>query len=654
MRTHRVFPALQPWLWRASLLRELVAVEHLVAARIEPVTRGREPSAFVDLHFADGGRCVTIPLVYLDLAQLELRESDPLVFPHGILGIVPDARARDVVELLFPRLERQAMTGGFWAEQILRFGNAETFDAARARGFFGAAPLAGTLPRIAAAAYARRFAAGKHVMAYGYVAAEAAAFLAGVATSCSIIGPDDAEARAWYGEFDSAGLDVTYDLAVGDAPEPVNATVVVRTDPGAPGTPVRVATPVPADVMLDFAPAGAAAGSFTVQATREPFGRPATVPVAPLVAAGSSGRIAIVVRPDAAESPDTDTDEAAGLAQALRAEGFTAEVVVGEDALAAFAPDLVHLYGVRPGGYARRIAEWASEARKPLAVQALYESPAAGGYWGATVSPYCFSYSGDDRSVGTYVEMLARRAVEVDGIAAGTPYAPAIAGLADAERVLALADVVLVNSEQERALVDALRPRRPTYVVPPVPPATGAQEPVGARVGTDPFVLVHAPIWPEANQLLLARAALDIGAPLVLAGPVADPIYAERLREFAPDNVLLIDEPGPHAAAALYRAAAVVADAAWMTRGHGRLLAAAASGAAVVTSQARWLDLPEDDHWRVDPADFRSIGRGIGEAWDAAIRSDSRVRSAAAFARERIASAAAGIVATYAKIVQAI
>jgi glycosyltransferase involved in cell wall biosynthesis len=654
MRTHRVFPALQAWVWRASLLRELVSAEHLVAARIEPVTRGREPSAFVDLHFADGARCVTIPLVYLDLAQLELRESDPLVFPHGILGIVPDARARDVVELLFGRLERQAMTGGFWREETLRYGNGATFDAARARGFFGAAPLAVTLPRIAAAAYARRFAAGKHVMAYGSGAYEAAAFLSGVATSCAIVGPDDAEARAWYGEFEPAALDLTYDLAVGDAPAPVNAAVIVRTDPGAPGTPVRVATPVPADVMLDFAPAGAAAATFSVQAAREPFARPAALGASPPVAAGSSGRIAIAVRPDAAEAPDADTDEAAGLAQALRAEGFTVEVVAGEDALAAFAPDLVHLYGVRPGGYARRIAEWAAEQRKPLAVHALYESPSTGGYWGAMVSPYCFSYSGDDRSVGTYVEMLARRAVEVDGIAAGTPYAPAIAGAADAERVLALADVVLVNSERERVVVDALRPRRPTYVVPPVPPGTGAQEPVGARVGTDPFVLVHAPIWPEANQLVLARAALDIGAPLVFAGPVADPVYAERLREFAPDNVLLIDEPGPYAAAALYRAAAVVADAAWMTRGHGRLLAAAACGAAVVSSQARWLELPESDHWRVDPADFRSIGRGIGEAWDAAIRSDPRIRSAAVFARERLASGAAAIVATYAKIVQAI
>jgi hypothetical protein len=167
-------------------------------------------------------------------------------------------------------------------------------------------------------------------------------------------------------------------------------------------------------------------------------------------------------------------------------------------------------------------------------------------------------------------------------------------------------------------------------------------------------VLVHAPVWPEANQLLLARAAMSVGVPMVLAGPVAEPAYAERLREFAPDQVVLLDEPSPAVVAALYRAASVVADAAWTARGHARLLTAAALGAAVVCSQNRWIDLPANGSWTVDPADAGSIARGIGEAWDAAVRSDPRVAATAAFARERARSAAAAIVASYAKIVQAI
>jgi hypothetical protein len=412
---------------------------------------------------------------------------------------------------------------------------------------------------------------------------------------------------------------------------------------------------LPADVLVSFDPAdGPPAASFAVTAVRESYGRPQPdIEIAP-AAGGSSGNVAVVVRPDAGIISDADTDEAAALAEALRREGFTVEVVHNEDALAAFAPDLVHLYGVRPGGFARRIAEWAADHRRPLAVHALHEAPEAGGYWGAMVAPYCFSYSADDRSVGTYLEMLARRAVEVDGVGAGAPHAPAIAGLPDSERVLALADVVFVNSERERAVIERLRPRRPTFVVPPVPSAVGAGRSVAEQTGTDPFVLVHAPVWPEANQLLLARAAGEVGVPMVIAGPIAEPAYAERLREFAPDLVYLLGEPAAAEVATLYRSAAVIADAAWTARGHARLVTAAALGAAAVVSQTRWVDLPEGGFWTVDPADSRSIARGIGEAWDAAVRGDARIRETAKFARERLRAAAQGIVAAYAKIVQAI
>lgn len=652
-----MFPALQPWAWRTDLMRELVGGEHLVAARLEPVTRGREPTVFLDLHFSDGERSITLPLVYVDLAQLDIREADPLLFPSVIAGVVSDARACEVIERVLPDLERRAFSGGFWAEEALLYGDGTAFAVARARGFFGAAPLADALPRVAAAVYARRFALGKHVLAYGPQAAEFAGFLGGIAISCSALG-GDADANAWYGEFDAGAADRTYDLAIGGGPSPVTAAVTVRADAEAKdGLRVGVATPLPADLMLSFEDGdGSHRRSFSVVTGREPFERPAPVIETVPSGGGSAGRIAIVVRPDALLAPDSDTAEAAALAVALRREGFVVDVISGLDAPELSPPpDLIHLFGVRPGGFARRIAEWASEQRKPLIVHALYESPAIGGFWGAMVAPYCFSYSGDDRSVSTYLQMLARRGVEVDGVGSNAPYAPPIVGLGDAERVLALADVVLVNSERELAVVEALRPRRPTFIVPPLPTAVAAPgAPIGARVGTEPFVLVHAPIWPEANQLLLARAAASVGVAMVLAGPVADPVYAERLREFVPDQVILLDEPSPESVTTLYRTAAVVADAAWTTRGHGRIATAAAFGAAVVCSQARWIDLPATAGWTVDPADVLSIARGIGDAWDAAIQSDPRIRASAGFARERLSTAAAAILATYAKIVQAV
>jgi hypothetical protein len=144
----------------------------------------------------------------------------------------------------------------------------------------------------------------------------------------------------------------------------------------------------------------------------------------------------------------------------------------------------------------------------------------------------------------------------------------------------------------------------------------------------------------------------------VFAGVIADPIYAERLREFAPSNAVLIGEPDPGSMAALYRAASVVADAAWLTRGHSRLLSAAGGGAAIVSSRARWLELPDVTAWTVDPADVVSVARGIGEAWDAALQRDGErltaIVATARFARERLATATAAIVAAYAKIVQTV
>jgi hypothetical protein len=190
------------------------------------------------------------------------------------------------------------------------------------------------------------------------------------------------------------------------------------------------------------------------------------------------------------------------------------------------------------------------------------------------------------------------------------------------------------------------------FVVPPLPTVEApGGEVIGALVGADPFVLVHAPIGPLENQLLMARAVADVGVPLVLAGPVADPAYAERLREFAGD-LRLFGEPTPAQTAALYRSAAVVADAAWTARGHGRVATAAAAGAAIVVSTARWVDLPLPERWLVDPADVASITRGIGAAWDAASQRAVEIETLAASAVEKLGIAAATIVAAYATIAQ--
>ncbi len=649
MRTHAAFPDLQPWSALPNVVRELADVAHLVAARIEPVTRGREPAAFLDLTFEADGRSLTIPLIYIDLAQLDVREVDPLVFPAAYASLIDDDRARALVDRMFPDLETRAHRDGFRAEEAILYGDAVLFVRAREAGLYGAAPLTRTIPLVAPAVFARRFARNARVLAYGPGAAGCAAFVRDIAGSVTATAGADPTGRAWYGVTESAAGAGGYDLAVGDGPPPARATTIVRFDAAAPGLQVPVVMPLPGDLLLSFDAAdGPVHSRFAVTTEREPFRRMPAVIDMPVVG-GSAGRITLVVRPDALAIPDSDTDEAAAFSAMLRREGFTPVTVASIDALAETTPDLVHLFGVAAGAFALHVATWAAEHHVPLAVHAHRESPDRGGYWGSLVAPYCFGYSADDRSVRSYLDMLARRGVEVDGVTAAMTFAPPETGWADGDRVLRSADIVFVHSAREREAMERVRPSGLTLVVPPLPIVLEPDEVVGALVGHESFVLVHAPIGPAQNQLVLARACADVGVPVVFSGNVEDPGYAERLREFAA-GARLISEPSPGVVNALYRAAAVVADAVWIPRGHGRLMTAAAAGAAIVVSTARWFDLPLPERWRVDPANVVNVARGIGEALDAAARNDAVVGVASSAAREQLAAAAAAVVAGYAKI----
>jgi hypothetical protein len=148
---------------------------------------------------------------------------------------------------------------------------------------------------------------------------------------------------------------------------------------------------------------------------------------------------------------------------------------------------------------------------------------------------------------------------------------------------------------------------------------------VGELVGRDPFVLVHAPIGPLGNQLLVARAAAVSKIPLVIAGPVVDASYLERVREFGgPQLVVLAGEPSHELAAGLRRAAGVVVDAAWIAEGASRLAASALAGAVLVIADGRPFDAPGAAVRRFDPADVAALTRAMGEAWDDALRSSHR------------------------------
>ncbi len=616
MRLHRTHELLGPW----STGTPVLDADRLAAVRVEPVLRQRRPALVLDLYLAGDDGDTIVPQVFVDPAVAIERDRDALIFPFGTPG--DDAFALALAARVLPHLEGLVLGIERVHEHVLELAPAPRFAAARSAGCFGAAPLRDALTRLAPYQYARRFARGRTVRLDAPDAVGGWALLRSTGTVGIAEGRRDRDACAWYG--DAPAAPERAELAVIDAAgDPGAALVVVRLDVSANGG-LAVVDSLPLDLGIVFDPAeGPVRRWFSVERSVEPAARElpdcSSVP-----AGGSSGRIAVVLgRADGVARPGADTDEARALVDALRGEGFEADLAEEPDD--AVGADLVHLIGTRDGRRARAVVEAACRARVPVAVHAYDDDAAAGGWWGATVTRLCFEHGSEERDVTAYLRLLAQRAVVVGAARAGVPYAPDEAAPDDAATALRDASIVFAASEDEAETIRRRTGRRgPLAVVPPLAdaaiPAT-----VGALVGRDPFVLVHAPIGPLGNQLAVARAAAISKTPLVIAGPVADASYLERVREFGgPQLIVLAGEPSRELAAGLRRAAGVVVDAAWIGEGASRLAASALAGTVLVVADGRPFHAPGLAVRRFDPADVAALTRAMGEGWDDALRSTHR------------------------------
>ncbi len=625
MRTHRTHEIIAPW----STARPVLDPARLVAVRVEPVLRQRRTAFALDFCLAGDGGMTVIPLVLADPAVVVERDREPLIFPHGTPG--DDAFARALAQRILPHLERLVLGGERVAEHVVAFAAAPQFDAARAAGCFGAAPLRDALTRLAPYRYARRFTRGHTVRIDAPDAVGGWAMLR--ATGQVAVAPSrrDAAALAWYGDAPVAHdmrADVAIVAAGGDAGD---AACVLRLDPplDAESTArsahlVEVVDPLPLDVGFVFDPAeGPVRRWFAVERAPEPA--PRAVPdLSYRPAGGSAGRIAVILgRSDALRHPSADTDEARALVAALGAEGFDAMLAESPDELDG--ADLVHLVGTRDGRRARLIVDAARRRGVPAAVHAHDEDAAHGGWWGAEVTRYCFEYGADEHDVAAYLALLAKRAVSVGGARADAPFAPPDAAVDDAAAALRDAAVVFAATQDEADAIRRRTGRRAAIVVAPPVASTLAAQPVGHLTGADGFVLLHAPLGPVANALLVARCAATAGIPLVVAGPVTDASYLERVREFGgPGLVVLAGEPSPGIAAGLRAAAAVAIDASWVGDGGSRLAAAALAGTRLAFADRRRFDAAGVEARRFDPADAGALTRALGEAWDEALRAPCR------------------------------
>ena len=601
----------------------------LATVRIEPVLRRRRPAFVLDFVLHDDHGTTVIPMALADPAEIIERDREPLVFPHGAPG--GEAFARALAQRVLPHLERLVLHGERVAEHVVVFAPSPRFDAARAAGCFGAAPLRDALTRLAPYRYAQRFARGRSVRIDAPDAVGGWALLRAMSSVAVSPARRDADALAWYGDAPAAH-DARADVAIvgadadaGDAACVLRLDPVLRRDGAHDGAHVvEVVDPLPLDVGITFDPAdGPAQRWFAVERAPEPASRvlPDTTYRA---AGGSAGRIGVVLgRAGALLHPSADTDEARALVAALHAEGFDAILADSPDELDG--TDLVHAIGARDGRRVRLIVDAARRRGIPVALHAHDEDAAHGGWWGADVNRYCFEHGGDEHDVETYLALLAKRAVSVGTARADVPFAPADAGVDDAAAALRDASVVFAATDEEADVIRRRTGRRGAIVVvPPLAPAA-APQPVGHLAGADRFVLLHAPIAPAGNALLVARCAALAGLPLVVTGPVVDASYLERIREFGgPGLVVLAGEPAPGIAAGLRAAAGVLVDPGWVGDGGSRLAAAALAGTRLALADRRRFEVSGAAVRRFDPADAAALTRALGEAWDDALRAPAR------------------------------
>lgn len=582
MRTHNKFRGLEYPRKRARV-SEVVALRNLVTVRIEPVLCGAVTGALsADVVFAREGMRTVIPFVDVAGAMLDRRESSPFVWPAWLSACVSADTVAQIERAILPWVEAQTFNRSLNSEVVRHFGTGDgraAFELAREHGFIGAAPYRVWLQMAAPYVYAERLARGKRVHAADGQGASGAAILSASAREmrADLASLErNALAREWFDLdiFGECGGSADVDIGgSGGSAVHLDLSSVV-------GERVLVATPIPTDVNVSFDPEDApAAGSFAVSAPRRELRTPALPNWSP--AGGSGGRILLLVRDDAANAPDADTDAAELLAVRLRAEGFHVDVAAAAHA-APETYDLLHCCCAAYPEQALPAVRRANAARVPVVTTEASQMRDGDATWGTAIVPQVLRATQDETALADLLQLVRARKLEGENAVPGQlPFATYRAAV-----------------EELRTLSNAVVPSGSLPLLPaPAPLAPPAGTPHGE------FVLVHAPVTPRANQWIAARAAARAGLPLVLAGPVADVDYLRQIRAHAGHGLVTLPEPAPQNAAGLYAAARVYLDVSWLRLGGGRIALAQAAGCPTLASPA------------VDPADEAALAEALGRAW---------------------------------------
>ncbi len=532
----------------------------------------------------------------------------------------------------------------FFEERDVR----DLFEQAREARFIGAASYDAVLADAAPYVYAARFARDKRVAIRDPHGALGAAMLARHAVSIQAdLGADNnAAAHRWFGKDLFRRLDGEHDVDIAAKGTPIgSAPVRLVLDAEQGERVVRVATPVPSEIMVSFDPDDAPpVRSFAVECDVRRPGR-GTRGGRSFSQGGSSGRVLILVRDDARRSPDSDVEDADELARLLSGEGFAADVRAASTAVDPASYDLVHAFvGMRPGEFWPAL----SAARRddvPIVVTACIEDVAVQGVWGSGIVPVALSMSAYEAQLAANLDMLEARRLEADGLHPQyqEPFAQFGAALRE---VYALASAVIVSGPEEEALLRRYAYTGPVSYVQAYANTMIEPAPVEHLCGTSDYALLHGPVEGRSNQFMAVRAAVANDVPLVLAGPINDASYYHALMAWGNERVLFVPNPSQAELAGLYRGARVFLDVAWIRYGLRRIAQAALSGCALVAASRGYAPaLWRPGLMEADPGSERGITRALGDAWFHALERRADIDACA----ERVAAACdprAALVAT--------
>lgn len=636
MRRLRDYEILQP-VYDEAHVAQLAHPRWLTTARFEPVFRERLGAALVDLVFERDKFVLVVHAVELDMPALGSLYGPAVLWPLS-LPISNDA-AEEVEEYIFPWLRTLVRGRSASAEEIRSYQPSETFATARNRGFRGAVPLGVSLVAVAPFVYARRFARDADVRIACGDAYNAASMLGTIARAIDIdftVARRDDVANRWYGDTVLSTIEkpdvVIVENLSEEAARDVAFVVACCAQPGAPQ--IIVPQPIPCDHLFTFDAADAPeARRFSVLASSGAM-RSRRPNLASAAIGGSAGKLQFILREDAGYAPDADTDGAYELARRLRAEDLSVEISIWNESASIAEVDLVHIFGAAGSPHGLSAMNQARERGLPFVLSLDPLMPDYGTNEEDSMIA-ALHFGVDEATRQLFLKAKFAGALLIDGIE--KEKSEVTAGKDRIfERLAAEATMILLDiSDDPEMFVKRFpkieRSRVSLQGLCIADELDDAVDPADhALIPRQPFALVYAPFVRRSNIATLLAATYEANLNVVLAGPVSDVEHMITLRRCAGRDTLILPDPLPATAAALYRRAAAIVDISHRPTGPGRLVRGVLCGATPlvpIDSCFAWFVEPEDCFLRTDPA---SIVRVIKTAIE---RTDGPQRTARTVAR---------------------